>query len=162
MTTDLGKLSQSKAVSLSRNPASSRPGKSMKLRTEPVEIKNVFPSISSSPPLINFTFRWCESVNSAQPRRNLNLPSVSCSTRCFKNWETNSRFRSMIAAESKARCPALNPNSFARRNVKNRFADSIKVLLGMQPRRIQSPPTSFPPSMQTVFNPDRAAAAAAE
>src|SRR5450432_536466 len=74
----------------------------------------------------------------------------------------NSCFRSTMAAESKAMWPALNPNSFARRSVKKRLADSMKALLGMHPRKIQSPPTSSPPSRQTVFNPDLAAAEAAE
>src|ERR1700730_6582995 len=75
---------------------------------------------------------------------------------------TNSCFRSTMAAESKAMWPALNPNSFARRIVKKRLADSIKALLGMHPRRIQSPPTCSPPSRQTVFNPDFAATEASE
>src|SRR3984957_13346869 len=68
----------------------------------------------------------------------------------------------MIASASNPTCPALNPNSCARRNVVKRFADSMNVLLGMQPRRMQVPPPSSPPSTQTVLSPDSAATFAAE
>ncbi len=42
-----------------------------------------------------------------------------------------------------------------------RLADSMTDLLGMQPRRMHSPPTSSPPSMTSVVKPSAAAVRAA-
>ena len=52
------------------------------------------------------------------------------------------RFRARIAPASAPKYSARNPNSPARRIASARCADSSSVLLGMQPRRMHSPPTS--------------------
>ena len=69
--------------------------------------------------------------------------------------------RSMIWAPSNVAPFTERPNAPASRISIMRLADSMSVLLGMQPLRMQRPPSSFAPSITAVRRPSLAAVRAA-
>ena len=157
-----GISSASSKVSLVHTPASCSPGTSGQATTDPVAI-SVLPArmVRVSPLSRRVTVSSSGPANRAVPLTSVNLPSSNCPVRYWAKSPIRARFRFLTSAVSTPCHAAFTPNVAACRTFRAALAVSINDLLGMQPRRMQSPPNSLAPSMTTVLNPSPAAVRAA-
>ena len=161
MITEAGTSALSSASSVLQQPISFSATSGASLTTDPVASRKVFAVIRRVPPSRSVASIVFASRNRAQPRTSSNFPPCNCSCRYAANSPMSRRLRSRISGPRTSSPLARSPNSSARRSVENRDADSSSVLLGMQPRRMHSPPSSSAPSTTPVFNPSAAAVRAA-
>jgi hypothetical protein len=129
--------------------------------TEPVEMMKVAPVMFDAEPSSPWMASVWAFVNFPQPRMSANLPFFSSASRYEANSAMSRRLRAWIAAMSTRTGVASRPNWDARPISCQRWADSSSDFDGMQPRRMQSPAISLPPSTTATRAPSAAAVRAA-